>query len=300
LGTWAGCGKEKIGEATVMSDGEQAADTAPVADASAQGVQPAGTVSHDLELPVSLSDLLCGIALNQADAARRAQENFERRIADQQLRDELAASNFTGRKYERFKDELARYGMSVLRAWMHSGHVFELVARRRFSLHPSDTELDELTRDSDAREELATMTVAVALPRFRERALVGGGWRYEGGSSLATYFMGACLYVFPNEFRRWRSARQKWGRAHDGEARTRGPAVNPAADPAVRAVGNTRVYDALKRADPRTRAIVSLVIDGYSQKEIAELLGEDSVRAVEGVLYRWRTKEQRRLREGGD
>ncbi len=35
------------------------------------------------------------------------------------------------------------------------------------------------------------MTVALALPRFRELALVRGGWRYEGGASLATYFMGA-------------------------------------------------------------------------------------------------------------
>ncbi len=45
------------------------------------------------------------------------------------------------------------------------------------------------------------MTVAKALPRFKEHALAGGGLRFEGGASLPTYFTGACLYIFPNEFR---------------------------------------------------------------------------------------------------
>jgi hypothetical protein len=42
------------------------------------------------------------------------------------------------------------------------------------------------------------------------------------------------------------------------------------------------------------RAIVALTVDGYSQEEIVEPLGEASVRAVQGVLYRWRTKERQR------
>ncbi len=33
------------------------------------------------------------------------------------------------------------------------------------------------------------MTVALALPRFRHRAFVEGGWSYEGGASVTTYFM---------------------------------------------------------------------------------------------------------------
>jgi hypothetical protein len=44
--------------------------------------------------------------------------------------------------------------MSVLRAWMHSGYVFQLAAGRGFALHPNDRELDQLHRDSDVREEL--------------------------------------------------------------------------------------------------------------------------------------------------
>jgi hypothetical protein len=36
------------------------------------------------------------------------------------------------------------------------------------------------------REELADITVALALPKFRDQALIGGGWRADGGASLST------------------------------------------------------------------------------------------------------------------
>ncbi len=64
-------------------------------------------------------------------------------------------------------------------------------------------------------------------------------------------------------------------------------------------LGNMRVRDDLERADARTRPIVALTIDGYTQEEIVELLDETSVRAVEGALYRWRAREKRHL-QGGD
>ncbi|WP_067067758.1 hypothetical protein [Carbonactinospora thermoautotrophica] len=220
-------------------------------------------------------------------------------MADQQLRNEMAKYNFAGKLYTKFQDELARYGMSVLRGWMHSGYIFTLTASRGFALHPSDSELEELRCDSDAREELATMTVALALPRFREHALIGGRWRYEGGANLSTYFMGACLYVFPNEFRKRRVQRKKWMRQDFRDAVTRDPDADHISNPAVLVLGNMRVREDLERADDRSRAIVALTIDGYSQEEIVELLDETSIRAVEGVLYRWRIKEQGRMRKKG-
>jgi DNA-directed RNA polymerase specialized sigma24 family protein len=61
-----------------------------------------------------------------------------------------------------------------------------------------------------------------------------------------------------------------------------------------------RVREDLGRMDPRTRAIVALRMDGYRQEEIAEMLGETSVRAVEGVLYRWRVRQVRLGGTGGD
>ncbi len=51
----------------------------------------------------------------------------------------------------RTQHELAAYGMSVLRGWMHSGYVFKLAAGRGFAMYPTEAELEELFRDSDTR-----------------------------------------------------------------------------------------------------------------------------------------------------
>ncbi|GII59423.1 hypothetical protein Pth03_78120 [Planotetraspora thailandica] len=281
-----------------MSDSEQAAGKLLAVSARTGPVQPPETNASALT-PVSLADMLRGMPATRAAEARQLQESLERRASDQRLRDELARCNFTGDRYQRFEEELARYGMSVLRGWMYTGYIFKLTASRKFALSPSEAELEELHRDSDAREELATMTVALALPKFRQHALVEGGWRYEGGASLPTYFMGACLYIFPNEFRKRRVQQKKWTRAHIGEAVTLDPEAGLITSVEAQALGDMRVRDDLGRVDARTRAIVALTIDGYTQEEIVELLDETSIRAVEGALYRWRKSEQRHL-QGGD
>lgn len=280
----------------VAMDAGRGLGTGPGSGAPDDRVQPHAGPSAprpDLGAPLALPDVLRGIpSAADAEDARRLEENVQRRAADQQLRDELARNDFSGRQYRRFEEELARYGTAVLRAWMYSGYIFRLAASRGFVLVPSDAEFEELQRDPEVRDDLANMTVAVALPRFRERALIGGGWQYEGGAALPTYFMGACLYVFPNEFRRRRTQNEKWQRLHRNDPALTAPEADHAADPAVQATGNIHVVDRLRDADPRARAVVALTIDGYSQEEITEMLGERSVRAVEGILYRWRTREK--------
>jgi hypothetical protein len=52
------------------------------------------------------------------------------------------------------------------------------------------------------------MAVPCALAGFRQNALIESGWTCEGGASITTYFMGACLYDFPNEFRRYWASEQ--------------------------------------------------------------------------------------------
>lgn len=251
-----------------------------------------GHPGFDLD-PAPLSTLK-GVPAELINEARRSHANLERRLADRELRDQLAADKFTGPRYERFETELARYGISVLRGWMHSGFIFKVTAGRGFALHPTEEELEELYRDSDAREELANMTVARALPRFREHALIDGGWRHDGGASIATYFVGSCVYVFPNEFRSRRRDRERW-RWQDRWDST----VEYARDPAELATCGIINQEEVSSVDDRKRAIVGLAAAGYTHEEIKELLGEKSVRAIEGVIYRWRTKEGSRLRGGG-
>ncbi|MGW7385458.1 hypothetical protein [Streptomyces sp. NPDC054794] len=232
--------------------------------------------------------------------ARRLQESIDRRMGDQRILEVLARDGFEGLRYDQFVDELVRYGISVLRGWMHSGFIFQLVADRGFGLNPHELDLEELASNSDLREELATMTVAHALPRFRQRALIEGGWTYDGGASIATYFMGACAYDFPNEFRRYRAGEERQRRAVQRQQALYEDPVSPLSV-AEEVLGNLSVLEHLDQTQHlRMRAIVALTIDGYSQEEIRQILDEASVRAIEGMLYRWRTKQQKKNRDGGE
>ncbi|GAA4090513.1 hypothetical protein [Streptomyces shaanxiensis] len=269
------------------------------AAARARDLQPLGRLGeHDLGAPVSGDDLR---QMNHHDRreARRLQESIDRRSNDERILEVLARDGFRGPRYEQFVDELVRYGISVLRGWMHSGFIFQLVAERGFGLHAHELELEELSSNSDLREELATMTVARTLPRFRQQALIEGGWTFEGGASITTFFMGSCAYDFPNEFRRYRAGEERHRRAVQRQQELYEDPVGPLGV-AAEVLGNLEVLELLDGIeDERTRAIVALTIDGYSQEEIRQILNATSVRAVEGRLYRWRMKEKRD-REGGD
>lgn len=286
-----------------MNQGAQGAEPEPESGLPEAGAFP-GAPSPDPESPalppVFFSTVRHGFA-SQADsaAARRLEGELHRRTADKELLDELAAHRFSGWRYRRFEEELAKYGTAVLRGWMSSGHVFALTASRGFHLHPTAAELEELQRDPQAREDLANMTVAYALPRFRDRALMGGGWKPDGGARLSTYFVGACLYEFPNQFRGRRDQAVRWKLQDNCELALSPVEADPAADPAALTAARLSAQAKLCGLDRRTRAVVMLTVEGYRQDEIAEMLGEPSARAVEGVLHRWRAR-QRKLLQGGD
>ncbi|WP_406120486.1 hypothetical protein OIE52_50580 [Streptomyces canus] len=264
------------------------------ASAPARDLQPPAPVGKsDFTVPVSEDDLR-RVDAQYEQEARQLQANVDRRLRDRQLVQALAQHGFRGLEYDHFVEELVRYGVSVLRAWMHSGCIFGFVADRGFGLSPHELELEELASDSDLREDLAMMTVARALPPFRQRALVEGRWTYEGGASITTYFMGACLYVFPNEFRRHRASSERQRRLLLRQQAIYEDPVDPfsTADEVVSRQYVLAKLRAIK--DERTQAAVALTLDGYTQEEIKELLDATSTRAIEGSLYRWRIKEQRR------
>jgi DNA-directed RNA polymerase specialized sigma24 family protein len=246
--------------------------------------------------PVSADEVAAGLSQIEAEEARQAADRLKRRIGDSRLLARLSENGFEGIEYEIFADDLARYAIPVLRGWMYSGYIFFLAAKRGYRLAPSDAELDQLRRDSALRDELAIMTVAKALRFFRSRALLAGGWTVDGGASLTTYFTGSCVFVFPNEFRRHRRTQQRWREQDLLDNRGFIAAASAAQDPAGIVAGNLWVEGCLDQLDERARAIVELRMDDYSQAEIVEMLGETSIRAIEGVLYRLRTGEMARLK----
>ncbi|WP_435218293.1 hypothetical protein [Streptomyces sp. bgisy034] len=263
------------------------------AAASARDLQPPEPCGKsDFTAPVSEVELRRRDA-QFAEEARELQANVDRRLRDRQLVVVLAQHGFQGREYDHFVEELARYGVSVLRAWMHSGCIFGLVADRGLGLTPHERELEELASDSDLREDLASMTVARALPSFRQRALVDGRWTFEGGASITTYFMGACLYVFPNEFRRYRAGKERQHRLLLRQQAIYEDPVDPFSTAEEVASRQYVLAELRAISDRRTQMAVALTVDGYTQEEIKELLDAPSTRAIEGLLYRWRLKAQR-------
>ncbi|REK89622.1 hypothetical protein DY245_14910 [Streptomyces inhibens] len=277
-------------------EGDSAASEAKAAHA--WDLQPPGGPRVDLAAPVP--DNFEGMSSQQKRRTLRLQEGIDRRMADRQLVELLRRDGFKGRNYDRFIEELVRYGVSVLRAWMHSGYVFQVVAARGYGLKPHELDLEELASDSDLREELATMTVALALPRFRQRALLEHGWTHEGGASITTYFMGACVYDFPNEFRRCKSSRMREHRLMRRKGELAGPEASHLGVP-EEVLGNLWVMNRLDGiADGRTKMAVALTVEGYSQSEICELLDMGSERAVEGAIYRWRRAEKGKAAKEGE
>ncbi|GAB7038254.1 MULTISPECIES: RNA polymerase sigma factor [Catenuloplanes] len=231
------------------------------------------------------------------DRAVAAADHDRRLEADQRLVALLARDGFEGPRYDRFARDLCDYALPVLKGWLYSGEIFGLCAKVRIFLHPTERELARLHHDADAREELAAMTVAVALRKFRNIALVGGGWTADGGACLTTYFMGACKLVFAGELRRVRDQDRRWRQQDACDVR---PEL-AADDPAAIAVGTDLVRYHLDRVDERTAVCVALHIDGYTHEQIAKSLGDGtSPRAVEGVPHRWRTKVKRELEDGGE
>lgn len=237
------------------------------------------------------------------EAERRAAESEVRRKADLDLRNELALEDFSGVGWDRFANELARYGIAVMVVWMRTGRVFVECARLFRHIHGKFAlPQSPLDWTDEERNDLAADLVAKALTTFKEKALRAGGWTYAGGASLSTYFVGTCTYEFPNAYTQWLTQRNAAAvdRARAGQVGAEtmaGPT-----DPATVVIQADQVRRALELLDDeRTRIVVQLKAASYSHAEIAEALGEAGFPSVsdEGVRGIWQRHKKRMQRTGG-
>jgi DNA-directed RNA polymerase specialized sigma24 family protein len=215
---------------------------------------------------------------DDSDAAARA----ERLASDAGLVQALAAGGFTGPGYVVFEEELANYGIASMRAMLKSGLIFVKCAQKRIKL-------PRWPMTPEDREELAVETVARALPIFRQRALVGGGWKPGGGANLSTYFVNFLPLQFANAYREWhRDQEGNAGRYEDIPDDIQ--ALDPGPEPVV--LQRQQIRDGLMAIQPeKARAALVLTEDGYDQQEIAEIIGDGATsRSVEGLLRRHREK----------
>jgi hypothetical protein len=277
-----------------------------LADTKEPGNRPAEAANARAHVPSAPSSddsfgaVAGGFFAEVAEGERAAQcEHLERLGGDKRLHDELASQQFQGSLHERFEDELVRYALAVLNAWLITGAVFEHLRSRGVGLETDNYTLKLLRDDSDERQGLADAVVAAALPDFRRRALRDGGWASTGQASLTTYFMGTCLWKFPNEYRRFNTDLRRNQLARpSGEDILLDEQPGHAQPVDSQAVDKIGLSADLAEHPPKTQAAVILALCGYTQIEIAELL-DATEKAVEGRLFRWRkTEKQRWTRDG--
>jgi hypothetical protein len=197
---------------------------------------------------------------------------------------------------------LADYSYAVLRHWLVNGKIHEMARSQGQGVRGLAKIPPGLIVSGDDAHELAVMTVQTSLRRFL-RSLAEGDWDAHGGASLATFFVGRCLMVFPDVYQQWSRERMRWHaimeNSHDIEA-GRPVFASWSEDPAADALARTERKDSLAALTPYERALLELSAAGYTTREIAEMFTRAGVPrtevAVNTKLNRLR-KELRRRRQ---
>ncbi|WP_033822008.1 sigma factor-like helix-turn-helix DNA-binding protein [Kitasatospora sp. MBT63] len=206
--------------------------------------------------------------------------------------------------------ELFGYAYKRLRAKMRTGEIAGLVKQKN-SMVPlvlTDEDQDGLDRNPAYRDELAVRTIAEAWTRFYKRAVLGGQWNphelpdgNRAPAALETYFFGMCLLQFPRTYMTWRAEQEDKFLAHTKglTAEELEQALGYRSEQATEMVTELceQVLGMVTTAKPRTRSVMTMAIEGYSQAEIAEHLGI-TVPMVEGILYRFRQSVRSKVWEG--
>lgn len=157
-----------------------------------------------------------------------------RLAGDARVVDALRADGFNGSRYRKFAGQLMAYGWPIMLSWNSTAEIF-----RQTSLIGRPVPGREIIHDwdRDDRSEVATDTVLAGLELFRTHALENGRWTPEGGATLTTYYVGACVRAFRPVYIRWsrehmtRQAMQAIPLGHDEADPLDGIPDQRAADP---------------------------------------------------------------------
>jgi hypothetical protein len=226
------------------------------------------------------------------DPRERARvENAERRLADRDLVDGLAAAGFAGPAFEVAVNEFAAYGVATLMSWMRTGEIAAKCLSRGRPLPGADRVMAAWSRDD--RLEIAVEATARALRYFVEEVLKPARWNYQGGASLRTFFVGACLLQFPNVYEVWVNEQKRWdavdlvepGTEEAGLGRGYAALADPVAATVIRREHLRELLAGIQ--DTRTRKAAAMVMLGYEQADAGAEVGL-TAEAVGARLYRLR------------
>jgi DNA-directed RNA polymerase specialized sigma24 family protein len=223
-----------------------------------------------------------------------------RLVADRALVARIRQTNGAGQAWEELATVLDTYARPILRAWIFSTRIFAECWRKGVHV---DASLLRRVRPYDRpwcdheADDLASETILRAFQGFR-RQLLAGRWDPSMGASLTTFFIGQCLFHFPNVYQRW--LRENQLVLVDVDDTTLALLAGPAADADPAEIVSQR--DAAVRAlaqlpDARTRQVLQLSAIGHGPTEIAHILGI-TPKAIAGVLYRYRRQLRSAVGQG--
>jgi hypothetical protein len=287
-----------------MEPGEEAQLPAAAARDRRQAAGPAGEEPgrSPAFAPVTEEDLAAveeSVCADDYDSARQRAiaENMARREEDRELIARLAKSGFEGPGQGLFEAELAAYGYPVMMAWTRSG---EIVRKAAEIGRPLSIPRDGPGWSREDRSELSSETVGRALAFFREKVLRAGAWDHTRGAAIKTYFMGACLFQFPNVYQAWQAERRRWNRYPAVSLDDPGGSgllyqVPGDDDTEHRALARHQLQQVMAELAgqyPDLHQVVVLWLDGCTDAQAAEKLGSNP-RKIEGQWHRWRRGHRR-------
>ncbi|MFI6225295.1 sigma-70 family RNA polymerase sigma factor [Nocardia salmonicida] len=215
-------------------------------------------------------------------------ENLARLEADAELVRMLQLGQFSDHVWNPVAEELARYGLAVLQSWIRSHTIFAKVKTKTGWGLPI---LDGWP-DAETAEQLATDTVVNALNYFRDKVLAAGKWDPTRGASLRTYFIGQCLFQFPNLYRTAYNIeieRQEHELLTDDDTLFRGQERS-----VEDVLGGSRFGSAGEEALAQVTTVMAkiafgLIVEGYSAAEIAVRLNKTE-KQIENMLVYQRSR----------
>jgi RNA polymerase sigma factor (sigma-70 family) len=222
----------------------------------------------------------------------------EQRAADRELFAQLETDGFQGARFAVLQERFWLYGWNVLRSWMANGTIIERCRERRIRFPAPYTEVEEIMRRADVREDIAIDCLGKAIPAFMSDALQT--WEPEGGRNLTSFFLHFALYHFRDAYRRWATGHRQRMREILGPDAfpTYVPewetwAWVPFPSPEEQTVLRETLDIVLAEASMEERAVCeAMLTTDATQEQIAELLGTTR-KTVERRLSRVRGRARK-------
>ncbi|MFE3195959.1 caspase family protein [Nocardia sp. NPDC059240] len=218
-------------------------------------------------------------------ALSRAELNNRMQRSDADVALLLAVAGGDSVAWEMLSGALARYATAVLKAWLQSGYIFVVAAQLGIpGITPSQAELDQLLSDRKLREDLIRMAIVQALHELRAELDTPRSWRLARDTSLNSDFVNRCVLALAQQFRAHRRVTDQMTKLRETYPSALVTVVSSTEDilhdTITQAVGEQDLQD----LPERDRMILWGNLSGYTNAEIAQMVGNVSVRTIEA---RW-------------